>query len=74
MRRRQSMRSVLLGAIKKDGRPLRVLALAAGLDPGQLTRYIQGERDLVTHNFDALARVLRLHLVPEDQLKGDKRG
>ncbi len=68
------MRNVLLAGIKRDGRSLKAIAECAGLDRAQLSRFVAGDRDLVLHNADKLARVLRLHLVPEDQVKGASNG
>jgi len=64
-----SIVKTLRQAIKRDGRSLRALAREAGISPIQLTRFLRGERGLVTDTMDALCAVLALELKPKQPTK-----
>lgn len=58
-----TLTDVLRSAITDSGKSLNALATEAGTDPGQLSRFMTGERDLRLATVDRLAAALGLVLV-----------
>lgn len=54
-------------AIKQDSRSQRAIALAAGLSPGCVQRFVNGSRDLRGRSLDRLAEALCLQLTTRPQ-------
>ena len=50
--------AALREAIKADGRSLRQLAVASGVDAGRLSRFVRGERDINLGAADHLLNTL----------------
>lgn len=69
------MADELRKAIERDGRSLAALAAAAGIDTGQLSRFIRSERSLTLDTADAVCAALRLkcQLVPNKQRRKQGR-
>lgn len=61
-----SMRECIIKAIKDSGRSIRSIALDAGISQPQLSRFVNGERDLLLEAVDKLIRSLGLRLVKDD--------
>jgi AcrR family transcriptional regulator len=55
-------RVVVVGRVRGDGRSLRVIARAAGIDPGNLSRYVAGRAGLTLDAVERLCGVLGLRL------------
>jgi len=51
-------------AIAKDGRPIRQIAKAAGLQASVISRFLNRERDLTGRSLDRVAGELGLELRP----------
>ncbi len=51
-------------AIRRDGRTLSALAIAAGLDRGQVVRFFNADRELTLPGADKLCKALGLELRP----------
>lgn len=49
-------------AIKRDGRSLRAIAAAGGLDHAQLSRFLRGERGLTTEALEQLRQALAVEI------------
>lgn len=66
-------KSVLLqlrNAVKKDGRPQRQIAKAAGISPSALSRFVRGSRGLLMPAIDRLSLCLGLELLAKDEPHG----
>lgn len=61
-----SMRETILKAIEDSGRSVRSIALDAGISQPQLSRFVNGERDLLLEAVDKVVRCLGLRLVKDD--------
>lgn len=57
----------LRAAIESSGKSLNQLGLAAGVNDGQLSRFMRGERTLTLETVARLCRVLGLRLYPTDE-------
>ena len=66
----KSVISQLRNVLKKDGRPQRQIAMAAGISPSAMNRFIHGSRGLLTPSIDRLCLCLGLELVA----KGERNG
>ena len=51
---------IIRAAITADGRPIRQIAIAAGLDSRTVQRFVQCERDLTSERLGRLMRALGL--------------
>ena len=62
------MREVILRAIKDSGLSVNAIAMATnkGISQPSLSRFVNGERDLMLDKADKLAKVLGLKLVKDD--------
>jgi transcriptional regulator with XRE-family HTH domain len=58
----QPLPAIIRAAIAADGRPIRQIAIAAGLEPMTVGRYASGERDLTSERLGRLMRVLGLRV------------
>jgi transcriptional regulator with XRE-family HTH domain len=67
--------TALKTAIRRDGRTLADIALASGIDKGQLSRFMRDERTVTLHAADRLCKGLKLdvRLVPHRTKKGGER-
>ena len=57
-----TMREVIIQAIEESGNSVRSIALAAGISQPQLSRFVNGERDLLLDAADKVAKSLGLGL------------
>ena len=57
-----TMREVIIQAIEESGNSVRSIALAAGISQPQLSRFVNGERDLLLDAADKVAKSLGLEL------------
>jgi transcriptional regulator with XRE-family HTH domain len=64
-----SLEKQISQAIHASGRSLRDLSRASGLDPGQLSRFVRGQRSLHLPQAAKLCEVLGLELVPKKPKK-----
>ena len=62
-----SMSRTLRDAILNDPRTVTALARAADCDPGQVFRFVNGERTVTTATADRLCEALKLELTPKPQ-------
>jgi transcriptional regulator with XRE-family HTH domain len=58
---------LIRAAIAADGRPIRQIAIAAGLDSRTVQRYASGERDLTSERLGRLMGALGLRIVATEQ-------
>ena len=56
------MREVIIQAIEDSGKSVRSVALNAGISQPQLSRFVNGERDLLLDAADKVAKSLGLEL------------
>jgi transcriptional regulator with XRE-family HTH domain len=63
---------LIRAAIAADGRPIRQIAIAAGLDSRTVQRYASGERDLTSERLGRLMGALGLRVVATEQQTGDE--
>jgi transcriptional regulator with XRE-family HTH domain len=59
------LHAIIRAAIAADGRPIRQIAIAAGLDSRTVQRYASGERDLTSERLGRLMGALGLRVVRE---------
>ncbi len=59
-----TIRDTIRQAVKADGRKQEEIAAAAGLTQPELSRYLTGRRDMLTHRIERLASALGLSLQP----------
>jgi transcriptional regulator with XRE-family HTH domain len=59
--------AIIRAAIAADGRPIRQIAIAAGLEPMTVGRYASGERDLTSERLGRLMAALGLRVVADQQ-------
>lgn len=52
--------------VRHDGRPLAVIARAAGLSPSDLSRFMRGEQGMHLDSADRIAAVLGFRWTPRD--------
>ena len=57
-----TMREVIIQAIEDSGKSVRSVALNAGISQPQLSRFVNGERDLLLDAADKVAKSLGLEL------------
>jgi len=57
--------AIIRAAIAADGRPIRQIAIAAGLEPMTVGRFASGERDLTSERLGRLMGALGLRVTKE---------
>jgi plasmid maintenance system antidote protein VapI len=60
-----TMREVIVQAIEESGKSVRAVALNAGISQPSLSRFVNGERDLLLDAADKVAKSLGLKLVKD---------
>lgn len=66
--------TIIKNAIEQSGLPITELARLAGIDHGQLSRFMRGHRDLTLDTAAKLFRPLGLEIVHRQPLASKKRG
>ena len=64
-KRKEAVTAAVRRAVLESGRSLTDVARATGIDLGNLSRFVRGERGLSMENFDALCEHLGLRLTNE---------